>query len=103
MVFPTKATGWFWTGLFLAGMATFIFRGATLAGDQPRPEPADRLDAPALSRLIDQVIQQQLSMDKATPAPLADDAEFLRRAYLDITGVIPPADKVIAFLDSKQS
>src|SRR5205823_5477506 len=30
-----------------------------------------------------------------------DDAEFLRRAYLDLTGVIPPAEKVAAFLDSK--
>src|SRR5262249_49918339 len=30
-----------------------------------------------------------------------DDAEFIRRVYLDITGVIPTADKVVAFLDSK--
>src|SRR5581483_5588314 len=32
--------------------------------------------------------------------PRADDAEFLRRAYLDLVGVIPTAEKAQAFLDS---
>jgi hypothetical protein len=101
MVFPSNAKRWFWIGLFLAGAVAFVSRGPASAGDAPSKEPTGRLDAPALTRLIDQAIQQQLTMEKATPAPLADDAEFLRRAYLDITGVIPPADKAVAFLDSK--
>ncbi len=33
-----------------------------------------------------------------TPAPEVDDARFLRRVYLDITGVIPSVDAVTAFL-----
>ncbi len=103
MVIPSKTISGACTALFLAGLVGFSARGAASAGDAPGKEPAGRLDAPALGRLIDQAIQQQLSMDKATPAPLADDAEFLRRAYLDITGVIPPADKAVAFLDSKQA
>jgi hypothetical protein len=83
-------------------MVTLTPLGAALAGDVPRKEATDRLDAHALARLIDQAIEQRLSAEKATPAPPADDAEFLRRAYLDITGVIPPADKAAAFLDSKR-
>src|SRR3954467_1274848 len=100
MVFVRKAIGWFWSGTLLAGLALAACPSASLAGDVSRQE-AGRLDAGALARLIDQAIQERLSLEGAAPAPRADDAEFLRRAYLDITGVIPPADKVLVFLDSK--
>ena len=44
-----------------------------------------------------------LTEEKVQAAPLADDAEFLRRVYLDLVGVIPPADKVKAFLENKDA
>jgi hypothetical protein len=74
--------------------------GPVRAADPGDPKAGTKLDAPALARLIDQHINQRLDAEKVPPSPRADDAEFLRRAYLDITGVIPPADKVAAFLDS---
>ncbi len=59
------------------------------------PAPGD------LSQLIDKDIDQRLQAEKVTPSPQADDAEFLRRVYLDVTGHIPTAEKAAAFLDSK--
>jgi hypothetical protein len=63
--------------------------------------PPVAVDARDLSRQIDQRIGERLRAEKVQPVPLADDAEFVRRVYLDITGIIPPAEKVAAFLDSK--
>ena len=42
-------------------------------------------------------------MTRITPSPACTDEEFLRRAYLDITGVIPSAEKAKAFLADKST
>jgi hypothetical protein len=63
-------------------------------------KPAGKLDPVDLARFIDKAIQQQLNSEKVTASPPASDAEFLRRVYLDITGVIPPPEKVTAFIQS---
>jgi hypothetical protein len=62
---------------------------------------AAKSDPAALARRIDQAIEKQLAAEKVPASPRADDAEFLRRVALDVTGVIPPAERVTAFLDSK--
>ena len=56
-------------------------------------------DTAALSKLIDSHIDAKLAAGKVSPSPICSDEEFLRRAYLDITGVIPTAEKAKAFLD----
>ncbi len=57
-----------------------------------------RLDSAALSKVIDQHILKRLQNENITPSPLADDAEFLRRADLDLTGKIPTRERTVAFL-----
>jgi hypothetical protein len=56
-------------------------------------------DAAALARQIDARLNEKLAAAKITPSPRCTDEEFLRRAYLDITGVIPTAEKAKQFLD----
>jgi hypothetical protein len=59
---------------------------AGLAPAQP-PDPA------RLAARIDEHLERAWREAKVRPAPAADDAEFLRRAFLDLTGRIPrPAD-----------
>src|SRR5947209_14267708 len=53
-----------------------------------------------LSKEIDRLVQEQLDKAKLPASPRADDAEFLRRVYLDITGRIPTYEQTTSFLAS---
>jgi hypothetical protein len=57
------------------------------------------LVAQQLAARIDQLIAERWAADNIKPAPLADDAEFLRRLYLDLAGRIPRVIEVRGFLD----
>jgi hypothetical protein len=79
----------------LAAAIVAILTGSRVASAADKPTAAE------MARHIDRAIEQKLTAEKVPPSPRADDAEFLRRAALDITGVIPSAERVTAFLDSK--
>jgi hypothetical protein len=60
---------------------------------------APRKEAPPLAPdAIDAAIREAWSAAGVKPAPRADDATFLRRAYVDVVGTIPDPDAVAAFL-----
>ncbi len=85
--------------LFPTGTAFFLVAtlGPTVAvsGDA-KPEPA------AVTRLIDEAVQKRIDAKKVPVSPVASDAEFIRRVYLDIAGEIPPLTRVQAFFESKE-
>jgi len=47
---------------------------------------------------IDELVDAKLKKIKVQVSPLASDEEFLRRVYLDLTGLPPTSDEVRAFL-----
>lgn len=81
--------------LFLFTFA-FCFVSSVHADGLPKKltyqELANQIDAKIDARL------KQNGMNKSAPCT---DEEFIRRVYLDITGVVPSAEKVVAFLESK--
>src|SRR5690349_21101493 len=66
----------------------------------PAPVSAgDRAEALALAGRIDHWIEAKWAANKVRPVPRADDAEFIRRVYLDLAGRIPSILEVRDFLD----
>ena len=65
--------------------------------------PVGPKEAVAVAKMIDEAIAKKLAESKVAPSPIATDEEFLRRVYLDLTGVIPTTDKARAFLESKET
>jgi len=84
-------------------MRTLLRAAGTLAVLGLLSIPAGAADMPALSAQIDRIIQARLDQAKIPASPRADDAEFLRRLYLDLTGRIPTFEQTTAFLDSKDA
>lgn len=50
---------------------------------------------------IDQHLDRFLTAADLEPVGQSDDAEFLRRIYLDLTGRVPTVEKTVDFLDSE--
>jgi hypothetical protein len=53
------------------------------------------------NNFIDRLAAAKFREIGISPSPLCDDATFLRRAFLDVTGTLPTVAQATAFLDSK--
>ncbi len=97
-----------WTSLLLL---VLIAGSVNAAENKPGKAPstpalpistlAAKLNSLSLARHIDAALDSRLRAERVSPSPLGEDAEFVRRVYLDLTGHIPSAEKAAAFLDSR--
>src|SRR5437870_5115978 len=86
--------------LAVAAILTLVSYLHAADKDPVPPTPAER-DSLALADKIDELIAAKWKSKDITPAAATDDAEFLRRTYLDLTGRIPPIMEVSDFLSIK--
>lgn len=74
--------------------AKSVFRLAELAPRRPELPP----DQPGLSNPVDRFVNVYFQQNEITWPEKIDDRLFLRRAYLDITGLLPSPEEQNAFL-----
>src|SRR5580692_7951297 len=90
-----------WTGLAALGVLTLASIGG--AKEPLAQAPDGLLDAKALAGRIDHWLAIRQTAKGVKAAPLADDAEFIRRVYLDLAGCVPPVIDTRDFIDDTRS
>lgn len=80
----------FWS---LAALMLVSFVGPSAARGEAR-------SVKELAAAIDELLDRELAKEKLPASPVADDAEFLRRVTLDLTGRIPTYQEAVEFLAS---
>src|SRR5439155_17349681 len=64
------------------------------------PKPGFKWSNPAENNYVDKHIFAKLKMLNILPSDLCTDQEFIRRAYMDVCGVLPTPEEAKAFLES---
>ncbi|MBP90120.1 MAG: hypothetical protein CMJ64_26005 [Planctomycetaceae bacterium] len=82
------------SSLFIAWFGVLFGVAVVARGEQPS---AAQRRAEMIER-IDQLLTERLEQEGVQSSDVADDGEFVRRVYLDLTGVIPRVADVRAFL-----
>ncbi|MFP6762464.1 MAG: DUF1549 domain-containing protein [Planctomycetaceae bacterium] len=63
--------------------------------------PGFKWSNPAENNFVDKLVFQKLQQLQILPSDLCSEEEFLRRAYLDLTGRLPVIEETLAYLDDK--
>jgi hypothetical protein len=80
-----------------AVMAAYLGEVAVFQLMVPRPGEKVKNTQPQLN-FIDKLVDAKLAKLNIAPSGLCDDAEFLRRVFLDLTGTLPTASEARKFL-----
>lgn len=84
-------------------VARFLDRVEPVRVTRPLGDKAVDLSAEPRTNLIDEEILDTLAALRLPVSPQADDAAFLRRLRLDLTGTLPTPDEVDAYLGDKSA
>lgn len=76
----------------------FAARRAQRLSLLPPPPAVPKVDAPANNPIDNFIVAKWASAVPAAQPALCDDAAFVRRAYLDVIGVVPTAEEAQAFV-----
>jgi hypothetical protein len=88
-------------GTWMLALALWLVLPPQQAPAQTPEAPPKVLSAEELAARIDELIAARWKEKEVTPAPLADDATFMRRLSLDLTGRTPRVADLRGFLDDK--
>jgi hypothetical protein len=80
-----------------AVMAAYLGEVATFRLLVPRPGPAAKHNLPQFN-LVDKHIDAKLAKLNVAPSVLCSDEDFVRRAYLDLTGTLPTPEAARQFI-----
>lgn len=89
------------TGLFGLGQRDGQADDSPVAEAEPKAAASVEFPPEAISAQIDNLLAARMREMDISAADLADDATFLRRAYLDVLGTIPSAEVARAFVASR--
>jgi Protein of unknown function (DUF1549) len=83
-------------------LSLLILAPNACAGDTHAQDPDGLLDFKALAVRIDYWLGVRQAAQGAKGAPIADDAEFIRRVYLDVAGCVPSVVDARDFIDDRR-
>jgi hypothetical protein len=82
----------------VAILARYLMELVTIRLTYLEPRQGFVWKAPAENNFVDQHVFAKLKLLSIPPSEECTDSEFIRRAYLDVCGILPPADAVRNFL-----